>query len=191
MLHLELFLACSTRRVCQLSILSFASCNLACLAGPDSTPGRYLLYYNLFPEILCVALMRLPYRSISSIQPLPSIYTTFPANYGGSPSTDTSGINSGTCLIKKIEDGIEAVPFERSNILSAPILSPDQEEKEVFVPSCEEFDAFEKPLPSLPRSLWQRMSRRQRILALLVLQFLMLLTIGLSLLAVKRRSANR
>jgi hypothetical protein len=89
------------------------------------------------------------------------------------------------------EDGIEAVPFERSNILSAPILSPDQEEKEVFVPSCEEFDAFEKPLPSLPRSLWQRMSRRQRILALLVLQFLMLLTIGLSLLAVKRRSANR
>jgi hypothetical protein len=93
--------------------------------------------------------------------------------------------------MKKIEDGIEAVPFERSNILSAPILSPDQEEKEVFVPSCEEVDAFEKPLPSLPRSLWQRMSQRQRILALLVLQFLMLLTIGLSLLAVKRRSANR
>jgi len=135
--------------------------------------------------------MRLPYRSISSIQPLPSIYTTFPANYGGSDSTNTSGIHSGTCLIRKIEDGIEAVPFERSNILSAPILSPDQEEKEVFVPSWERVDNFNKPLPSLPRCIWQRMSQRQRILTLLSLQFLMLLTIGLSLLAVKDRSSTR
>jgi hypothetical protein len=135
--------------------------------------------------------MRLPHRSISSIQPLPSIYTTFPPNYGGSQSTDTPGINSGTCLIKKIEDGIEAVPFERSNILSAPILSPDQEEKEVFVSSYEKNDVPEKPLPTLPRCIWHRMSQRQRILALLGVQFLVLVTIGLSLLAVKGRSPTR
>jgi hypothetical protein len=135
--------------------------------------------------------MRLPHRSINSIQPLPSIYTAFPTNCDSSQSTDTPGVNSGTCLIKKIEDGIEAVPFERSNILSAPILSLDQEEKEVFVSSCEEVDALEKPLPSLPRCMWHRMSLRQRILVLLGLQFLMFLTIGLSLLAVKDRSSTR
>ncbi|KAG9193823.1 hypothetical protein G6011_03858 [Alternaria panax] len=132
--------------------------------------------------------MRLPHRSINSIQPLPSIYTTFPSNYDSSQSTDTPGINSGTYLLRKIEDGIEAVPLERSNILSAPILSPDQEEKEVFVPSCKEIDALEKPLPNLPKCIWHRTSLRQRILALLGIQFLMLLTIGLSLLAVKGRS---
>lgn len=140
---------------------------------------------------LFVAFMRLPHRSINSIQPLPSIYTTFPSNYDSSQSTDTPGVNSGTCLLKKIEDGIEIVPFERSNILSAPILSPDQNEKEVFVPSCNAIDAHEKPLPNLPRCMWHRMSRQQRILALLVIQFLMLLTIGLSLLAVKDRSPIR
>jgi hypothetical protein len=135
--------------------------------------------------------MRLPHRTINSIQPLPSIYTTFPSNYGSSQSTDTSGINSGTCFLKKVEDGIEAVPFERSNILSAPILSPDQGEKEVFVASCDEIDALEKPLPSLPKCMWHRMSLRQRILALLGLQFLMLITIALSLLAAKGRSSAR
>jgi hypothetical protein len=59
------------------------------------------------------------------------------------------------------------------------------------VSSCEEVDALEKPLPSLPRCMWHRMSLRQRILVLLGLQFLMLLTIGLSLLAVKDRSSTR
>jgi len=135
--------------------------------------------------------MRLPNRSISSIQPLPSIYTTFPPNYDSNQSTDTSGINSGTCFLQKIEDGIEVVPFERSNHLSAPILSPEQPEKEVFVLSEEEMQACEKPLPSLPRCIWQRMSKRRRILVLIVLQLLMLLTIGLSLLAVKRRPSKR
>ena len=131
--------------------------------------------------------MRLPYRSISSIQALPSIYTTFPPNYDSKQSTDTSDIDSGTCFIRKIEDGIEVVPFERSNALSAPILSPDQEEKEVFVFSQAKRNVSEKPLPSLPRCIWNRMSLRQLILALLGMHFLMLTTIGLSLLAIKSR----
>jgi hypothetical protein len=134
--------------------------------------------------------MRLPYRSISSIQALPSIYTTFPPNYDNNQSTDTSGINSGTCFIRKIEEGIEVVPFERCNTLSAPILSPDQEEKEVFVVSQEEMNIPEKPLPSLPRCIWNRMSLRQRILALLALQFLMSMTIGMSLMAAKNHTSR-
>ncbi|KAF1943702.1 hypothetical protein EJ02DRAFT_484961 [Clathrospora elynae] len=134
--------------------------------------------------------MRLPYRSISSIQALPSIYTTFPTHYDNNQSSDTSGINSGTCFIRQIEDGIEVVPFERSNALSAPILSPAQDEKEVVVFSQKEMDAFEKPLPTLPRSIWSRMSLRQRILALLGIQFLMLMTIGLALMAAKGRSSH-
>ncbi|KAI2481916.1 hypothetical protein Ptr902_06297 [Pyrenophora tritici-repentis] len=134
--------------------------------------------------------MRLPHRSISSIQPLPSIYTTFPTNYESSQSTLTSGINSGTCLISRIEDGIEVVPLERSHVLSAPILSPDQEEKEVFVSTSAEIAVLEKPLPNLPACIWNRMSLRQRILAFLTLQFILLVTIGCSLLAVKRRSLH-
>ncbi|CAE7014832.1 hypothetical protein P3342_004010 [Pyrenophora teres f. teres] len=134
--------------------------------------------------------MRLPHRSISSIQPLPSIYTTFPASYDSSQSTVTSGINSGTCLISRIEDGIEVAPFERVHVLSAPILSPDQEEKEVFVSPSGEIGASEKPLPDLPGCIWNRMSLRQRILAFLTLQFILLVTIGCSLLAVKRRSLH-
>jgi hypothetical protein len=134
--------------------------------------------------------MRLPYRSISSIQALPSIYTNFPLNYDSNQSTDTSGINSGTRFIRKIEDGIEVVPFERSNALSAPILSPDQEEKEVFVVSQEEMNASEKPLPPLPRCIWNQMSLRQRILVLLGLQLLMLMTVGLSLMAAKSHTSK-
>ncbi|KAF1833610.1 hypothetical protein BDW02DRAFT_373769 [Decorospora gaudefroyi] len=132
--------------------------------------------------------MRLPNRSIGSIQPLPSIFTAFPPNHDSNQSTDTSGINSGTCFIRRIEDGIEVVPFERSNALSAPILSPDQGEKEVFVTVQEETNVGEKPLPTPPRCIWHRMSPRQRIFAVLALQFLMLMTIGLSLLAAKGRS---
>jgi hypothetical protein len=134
--------------------------------------------------------MRLPYRSISSIQALPSIYTTFPSDYDSNQSTDTSGINSGTCFIREIEDGIEVVPFERSNALSAPILSPDHEEKEVYVLSQAEMNASEKPLPSLPKCIWNRMPIRKRIVALLGLQLLMLMMIGLSLMAAKSHTSR-
>lgn len=87
--------------------------------------------------------------------------------------------------MRQIEDGIEVVPFERCNSTSAPILSPDQGEKEVFIVSQTEEQAVEKPLPNLPRCPWQRMSLRQRILGLLGIQMIMLLTIGLALMAVK------
>jgi hypothetical protein len=83
------------------------------------------------------------------------------------------------------------VPFERSNALSAPILSPDQEEKEVFMVSEKEMSVGEKPLPTLPKTMWHRMSVRQRILAILGLQFLILMTIGLALIAAKRKSSQR
>ncbi|KAH7377681.1 hypothetical protein BKA66DRAFT_421903 [Pyrenochaeta sp. MPI-SDFR-AT-0127] len=133
--------------------------------------------------------MRLPYRSITSIQPLPSIYTAFPVNYDNTDLSNNSEINSGLCLMSRIEDGIEVVPFERSKTPSAPILSPDQGEKEVFVVYQEKMDSSEKPLPVLPSSMWQRMSLRQRILAILGVQFVMLVTIGLALMAAKNHSS--
>ncbi|KAF2027195.1 hypothetical protein EK21DRAFT_102737 [Setomelanomma holmii] len=128
--------------------------------------------------------MHLPRRSLKSIQPLPSIYTAFPA----SSDDNTSGENSGRCLIRHIEDGIEVVPIERSNLLSAPILSPDQAEKEIFIMSQRQLDPSDKPLPRLPRSLWAKLSLRQRILAILGVQLAMLLTIGLAFLAAQGHS---
>lgn len=165
------------------------------MSGGTGSYIQIILFTNrLFIVIVyrtATAFMRLPHRSLKSIQPLPSIYTTFPANYDNTHSSIDSGINSGTCLIRQVEDGIEVLPLERCNILSAPILSPDQEEKEVFVVLQEEMEANEKPLPRLPTSMWLRMSTRQRILALLCLQFLMLMTIGLALMAARGRSSQR
>ncbi|KAI8938494.1 hypothetical protein NX059_004384 [Plenodomus lindquistii] len=133
--------------------------------------------------------MPFPYRSLKNVQPLPSIYTAFPVNHDiGAQTSIDSAINSGTCLIRHIEDGIEVVPFERCNNATAPILSPDQDEKEVFFATQTEVETSEKPLPNLPGNAWQRMSIRQRILALLLTQFLMLMAIGLALLAAKRHS---
>jgi hypothetical protein len=82
------------------------------------------------------------------------------------------------------------VPFERRNSLSAPILSPDQGEKEVLVPQQKQ-SPLDKPLPTLPKSLWARLSVKQRMLAIVGVQLAMLLTIGLALLAAKRRSHGR
>ncbi|KAH7066537.1 hypothetical protein FB567DRAFT_260630 [Paraphoma chrysanthemicola] len=130
--------------------------------------------------------MHLPRRSLKSIQPLPSIYTAFPA----SSENNTSSENSGRCLIRDIEDGIQVVPFERSNTLSAPILSPDQAEKEVFIMSQRELSPSDKPLPRLPRSLWAKLSLKQRMLAILGVQLAMLLTIGLAIMAAKRRTSH-
>jgi hypothetical protein len=130
--------------------------------------------------------MQLPRRSVKSIQPLPSIYTTFAINN----DNHNSGEHSGRCLIRHIEDGIEVVPFERSNILSAPILSPDQAEKELFITSQRELSPSDKPLPRLPKPLWARLSLKQRVLALLGIQLAMMLTIGFALIAAKHRSLS-
>lgn len=134
--------------------------------------------------------MGFPRRSIKSIQPLPSIYTAFPVNHDSTLSSNTSALNSGNRLIRDIEDGIELVPFERSRALSAPILSPDQNEKEVII-SESELSLGGKPLPSIPTSWWQRISLKQRVLVLLVVQFVILLTVGLSLLAVRNHTSTK
>jgi hypothetical protein len=131
--------------------------------------------------------MQLPRRSVKSIQPLPSIYTAFAL----SNDNGNYGEHSGGCLIRHIEDGIEVVPFERSNILSAPILSPDQAEKELFITSQRELSPADKPLPRLPKSLWARLSLKQRVLALLGFQLAMMLTIGLALMAAKHRPLSK
>ncbi|KAL6711580.1 hypothetical protein ACN47E_004514 [Coniothyrium glycines] len=134
--------------------------------------------------------MRPPNRSFKSIRPLPSLYTTFPVTHDTTYSSIDSGIDPETCMIRQIEDGIEVLPLERCNNLSAPILSPDRDEKEVFVRSQKEIDIAQKPLPRLPTSRWRRLSTRQRILVLLGVQFVMLSTIGLALLATKGRNSK-
>lgn len=131
--------------------------------------------------------MHLPRRSVKNIQPLPSIYTVFPVN----SEENSSSEHSGKCLIRHIEDGIQVVPLEMSNVLSAPILSPDQAEKELFIVGQEETSPSDKPLPRLPNTLWARLSARQRILALVGIQLALMLTIGLSLLAAKRHVSAR
>lgn len=131
--------------------------------------------------------MHLPRRSIRNIQPLPSIYTVFPVNTEDNNSSE----HSGKCLIRHIEDGIEVLPLEMSNVLSAPILSPDQAEKELFIVSQEESSPSDKPLPRLPKTLWARLSTKQRIVALIGVQLALMLTIGLSLLAAKQRVSSR
>jgi hypothetical protein len=131
--------------------------------------------------------MQLPRRSVKSIQPLPSIYTTFSVSNEGNNTSE----HSGKCLIRPIEDGIEVVPIERCNVLSAPILSPDTAEKELFITSKEESRPSEKPLPRLPTSYWARLSLKQRVLALLAVQIAMVLTIGLSLMAARNHASSR
>ncbi|EAT82953.2 hypothetical protein HBH56_003610 [Parastagonospora nodorum] len=131
--------------------------------------------------------MHLPRRSVKNIQPLPSIYTVFPSNNEDNSTSE----HSGRCLIRHIEDGIEVVPLERCNILSAPILSPDQAEKELFIPHKHDSSPLEKPLPRLPTStLWARLSVKQRILALIGIQLALMLTIGIALLAAKKRTSS-
>jgi hypothetical protein len=129
--------------------------------------------------------MHLPSRSVKSIQPLPSIYTTFSAN------NENNSKHLGKSRIRDVEDGIEVVPIERSNTLSAPILSPDQVEKELFITPKEDSSPSEKPLPSIPNSYWARLSLRQRVLALLGIQLAMVLTVGLSLLGVRNHASPR
>jgi hypothetical protein len=126
-----------------------------------------------------------PRRSLTRIQPLPSIYTVFSSQYTRVSSSTASGGSESP----RVEDGLEVVPLERDGMLSAPILSPWYEEKEVYLISQEECP--EKPLPRPPRSLWKRMSVKYRVISLLALQAAVLLAIGLALLSVKQRNSSR
>ncbi|KAF2631364.1 hypothetical protein BU25DRAFT_445527 [Macroventuria anomochaeta] len=127
--------------------------------------------------------MQLPRRSVRSIQELPSIYTAFPAHY--TPvRTHSASTTSDSARSPDIDDGLEVVPLEHDSILSAPIVSAYLDEKEVFISTQE---ILEKPLPSIPTSIWDRtwgrMSVKYRVLAVLGLQALVLLTVGTVLLA--------
>ena len=83
------------------------------------------------------------------------------------------------------------VPLEHDSVVSAPIISVDQDEKEVFLVTQE---ALEKPLPNVPASIWGqtwgRMSMKNRVLAILALQAMILLTIGVALLAASSKSSQ-
>lgn len=131
--------------------------------------------------------MQLPRRSVRSIQELPSIYTAFPVHYI-SVKTHSASTASDSARSLDIEDGLEVVPLEHDSIRSAPIISAYLDEKEVFIGTQE---LFEKPLPSVPTSIWSRtwgrMSVKYRVLAVLGLQALVLLTVGIALLATNSR----
>jgi hypothetical protein len=129
--------------------------------------------------------MQAPRRPLTSIQPLPSIYTVFSNHYDRINSGPTSDGSDPA----RFEDGLEVVPLERDSRLSAPILSPWQVEKEVFLILQEEWS--EKPLPSPPRSPWKRMSLKCRVISLLGLQAAILLTIGLALLTISQHHPSR
>lgn len=127
--------------------------------------------------------MQLPRRSVRSIQELPSIHTAFPVHYKP-VRTHSASTASNSARSPDIEDGLEVVPLERDSILSAPIVSAYLDEKEVFISTQE---VPEKPLPNIPISIWSRtwgrMSVKYRVLAVLGLQALVLLTVGIALLA--------
>jgi hypothetical protein len=131
--------------------------------------------------------MQLPRRSVRSIRELPSIYTAFPVHYI-SVKTHSASTASDSARSLDIEDGLEVVPLEHDSIRSAPIISAYLDEKEVFIGTQE---LFEKPLPNVPASIWGRtwgrMSVKYRVLAVLVLQALVLLTVGIALLAANSR----
>lgn len=126
--------------------------------------------------------MQLPRRSVRSIQSLPSIYTAFPAHYKP-VRTHSASTASESARSPDIEDGLEVVPLEHDSIRSAPFVSGYLDEKEVFISTQ---GLLEKPLPTIPRSLcartWGRMTVKYRVLAVLALQAVVLLTVGVVLL---------
>jgi hypothetical protein len=136
--------------------------------------------------------MQFPRRSVRSIQELPSIYTVFPANYKPL-RTYSASTASESARSLDIEDGLEVVPLERDSALSAPIVSAYLDEKEVFIVTHGEVQ--EKPLPSVPRSMWDRtwgrMSVKYRVFAVLGLQAVVLLTVGISLLAANTKHSQK
>jgi hypothetical protein len=135
--------------------------------------------------------MRFPRRSSRSIlhQSLPSIQTLFRSSL-----SDGNTIHSPLLASPgRIVDGIEVVPLERQNSSTTKICTPGTEEKEVVAGWKEnlELELAAKPLPSLPGSRWARISTKYRIIAILCLQFFILLTIGLGFMAAKRKGLNR
>lgn len=135
--------------------------------------------------------MQLPRRSVRSIQELPSIYTAFPAHYRP-VRTHSASTASESARSPDIEDGLEVVPLEHDSIRSAPIVSAYLDEKEVFINTQE---VLEKPLPNVPTSLWGRtwgrMSVKYRVLAVLGLQGVILLSVGIALLAAGSKSSKK
>jgi hypothetical protein len=135
--------------------------------------------------------MQFPRRSVRSIQELPSIHTAFAVHYKA-VRTHSASTASNSAVSPDIEDGLEVVPLERDSILSAPIVSAYLDEKEVFISSQE---VSEKPLPEIPKSIWSRtwgrMSVKYRVLAVLGVQALVLLTVGIALLLAASSRHNK
>ncbi|KAF9696752.1 hypothetical protein EKO04_005736 [Ascochyta lentis] len=135
--------------------------------------------------------MQLPRRSVRSIQELPSIYTVFPPHYNPIRTHSASTV-SDSARSPDVEDGIEVVPLELCTDYSALSVSACLDEKEVFI--IKQREVLEKPLPSVPTSVWGRtwgrISVKYRVLAILGLQALLLLTVGVSLLAVSPKPSQ-
>ena len=135
--------------------------------------------------------MQFPRRSPRSTlhQSLPSIQTLFRSSLNDSVTVHSPLLGP----LGRVVDGIEVVPLERQNSSTTKICTPGVEEKEVVVGWKEhhKLELAEKPLPSLPGSRWSRLSIKNRVIAILCLQFLMLLTIGLSFMAAKKKKFER
>ena len=132
--------------------------------------------------------MRIPRRPLNSIPSvaLPSIHTTFPAEY---LKREISKTYTADTSATPYEDGIELVPIERQNGSYAKILSPGTEEKEVIPNSGTALST--KPLPRIPQSRWSRLSSKQKTWLVVSSLAVVALTVGLSLLATKGESSKK
>ena len=121
-------------------------------------------------------------RSTAASHQLPSILTFFPRS--------TSALSQRSDQPRGIEDGIEVVPVEREDD-SAKMLSPCQDESEkevVFISKLDrELEHNAKPLPMLPGSKWSRLRTKYRVIAIVIIQILMILIVGLSLMSIKKK----
>jgi|SRR5690242_11501416 len=176
---------------------SFCSCSFLSLTNSTtgwSSINQFTIFEHTSIRLIIITFphtdMQLPRRSVRSIQELPSIYTAFPAHYRP-VRTHSASTASESARSPDVEDGLEVVPLEHDSIRSAPIVSAYLDEKEVFISTQE---VLEKPLPSIPKSLWARawgrMSVKYRVLAILGLQALVLLTVGMVLLTSRPKSAE-
>ncbi|KAF1951298.1 hypothetical protein CC80DRAFT_597456 [Byssothecium circinans] len=137
--------------------------------------------------------MRLSRQSSPIIPVLPSIYTSFPVD--SSPGSRNTPANETPST--EIEEGIELVPIERLNTTCGKILSPGTEDKEVIF-SKRSPNTSTKRLPALPKnrwrkapkSSWDRLSVKHRMLVLFAVQISILATITGCLLSVKGRNAT-
>jgi hypothetical protein len=109
--------------------------------------------------------------------------TYFPDNNG----RDSVILASHETRSRAVEDGIEVVPIERQNSSSAKALTPSEEEKEVVAGSKADPELGSKRLPGLPKSAWNRTRVRDRIMAIICVQLLVLLVICMILMEVARK----